>query len=270
MAEVKAKKTIASNATKAEKKPVKAVKAVAAKKAATPKVAASNAVEKEIVNDAASNVAKVKKSISLDVYGVDGKVAGKVTVPGEMFGDKVNKTLLSQAVRVYLANQRQGNASTKTRGEVDGSTRKIYRQKGTGRARHGSIRAPIFVKGGIVFGPKPRDFGLTMPSKMKRKALFSALSAKAEEKTIKVIEGFETIDAKTKNFVTVLSKLGIAQKKNSILVVTDSKAEKVKRAGRNVPGVQFAGATRLNVYEVLKSKNLLIMKEALEEMQKTF
>ena len=97
-------------------------------------------------------------TVSVDVVGIDGKVTGKISLPGEIFGEKLNKALLAQVVRVYLANQRQGTASTKTRGEVEGSTAKIYRQKGTGRARHGSKRAPIFVKGGVVFGPKPRRF----------------------------------------------------------------------------------------------------------------
>lgn len=237
--------------------------------AKTVKPAVKKAVKTDVV-EATAKVAAPKKSVSLDVYGVDGKVSGKVSVPAEMFGGTVNKTLLAQAVRVYLANQRQGNASTKTRGEVDGSSAKIYRQKGTGRARHGSKRAPIFVKGGVVFGPKPRDFSLSLPAKMKRRALFSALSAKVADKALTVVEGFEKIDAKTKKFVGVLAKLGLIDKKQNLLLVTDSKAEKVKRAGRNVEGVSFAGATLLNAYEVLRSKRLVIMKEALEEMEKTF
>jgi 50S ribosomal protein L4, bacterial/organelle len=254
MATVKSKKTTEEKVTKPVKTAAKSVKKVETVKAEV-------AVEK---------AATAKKSVSLDVYGTDGKVSGKVSVPAEMFGDKVNKTLLAQAVRVYLANQRQGNASTKTRGEVDGSTAKIYRQKGTGRARHGSKRAPIFVKGGIVFGPKPRDFGLNLPTKMKRKALFSALSAKVADKTVIVVDGFDKMEAKTKQFVGVLHKLGIPEKKKSVLLITAGKAENITRAGNNVQGIAFAGATRLNAYEVLKSKKLLIMKEALEEMQKTF
>lgn len=262
MAEVKVKKTIASNATKAEKKVTKSVKPVvkAVKKADV--VEAKAAVELPKVS--------TKKSLSLDVYGVDGKVSGKVSVPAEMFGEKVNKTLLAQAVRVYLANNRQGTVSTKTRGEVDGSTRKIYKQKGTGRARHGSVRAPIFVKGGVVFGPKPRDFSMTMPVKMKRKALFSALSAKIADKALTVVDGFEGLEPKTKNFVGVLDKLGMSGKKNNVLLVTFAKADKVRRAARNVEGVALTGANRLNIYEVLKSKNMVVMKEALEEMEKTF
>ena len=248
MAEAKTKKTI-KEVKKPVKTTVKAVKVEAEVKAAAPKAAG--------------------KTISLDVHGLDGKVSGKVSVPAEMFGDKVNKTLLAQAVRVFMANQRQGNASTKTRGEVEGSTRKIYKQKGTGKARHGSIRAPIFVKGGVVFGPRPRDFGLEMPTKMKRKALFSALSAKVAGKEVVVVDGFTTLDAKTKKFVEVIKNLGLAEKKN-VLLITDAKAENVKRAARNVEGINFTGANRLNAYEVLKSKKLVIVKEALAEMEKTF
>ena len=138
----------------------------AASKTAETKVAPA---KKKEVKAEVSIVEKVseKATVSVNVVGIDGKISGKIALPGEIFGEKVNKALLAQAVRVYLANQRQGNASTKTRGEVEGSTRKIYRQKGTGRARHGSVRAPIFVKGGIVFGPKPRDFSLDMPKKKK-------------------------------------------------------------------------------------------------------
>src|SRR5258708_225116 len=179
MATSKAKETVKKSVKKIAKPEGKPVKKEEAKKVSTP-VAVSE-VSEESVKEEVSVSKKTEKKytpVSVDVIGVDGKVSGKVSLPGEMFGEKVNKTLLAQAVRVYLANQRQGNASTKTRGEVDGSTAKIYRQKGTGRARHGSKRAPIFVKGGLVFGPKPRDFSLALPQKMKRKALFGALSAK--------------------------------------------------------------------------------------------
>ncbi|HSA84074.1 MAG TPA: 50S ribosomal protein L4 [Patescibacteria group bacterium] len=257
MAETKVKKTT-------EKKVTKTVKPAAT---TTKKVVKTDVVKAEV---AVEKSATPKKSLSLDVYGTDGKVVGKVSVSATIFGAEVNKVLIAQAVRVYLANQRQGNASTKTRGEVDGSTAKIYRQKGTGRARHGSKRAPIFVKGGIVFGPKPRDFGLNLSTKMKRKALFSALSARVADKTLTVVDGFESLEAKTKKFVAALTKLGLTDKKQSLLLVTDSKAEKVKRAGKNVAGVSFAGAMRLNTYDVLKNKRLVIMKEALEEIEKTF
>ncbi len=249
----KVTKTTEEKVTKV-KKPVKKVEVVA----------------KTVAAPVAKPAVKGQKPLSVDVYDLEGKVAGKVTLPEAIFGEKVNKTLLAQAVRVYLANQRQGNASTKTRGEVEGSTRKIYRQKGTGKARHGSIRAPIFIKGGIVFGPKPRDFSLSLPTKMKRKALFSALSAKLIDGGIIVLAGLETITPKTKQFVSVLQKLEFAEKKRSLLLVTSGKTDTVKRAAKNVQGVDFTAATRLNAYEVLRSKQLVIMKDAIDEMVKTF
>jgi large subunit ribosomal protein L4 len=169
-----------------------------------------------------------------------------------------------------LANQRQGNASTKTRGEVDGSTRKIYRQKGTGNARHGGIRAPIFVKGGIVFGPKPRDFSLNMPQKMKRKALLCALSAKAQDSQVTVLSGLEDLKPKTKEFVAMLKHLGVAKEKQKLLFVTTASLVNAKRAGQNVQGVTFTDVRQLNAYEVLRTRNLVLDKAAIEEMKKQF
>ncbi len=253
------------------------VKAEPKAKAAKPvaKVVPVKAVKKEALKaEAPIKVKPVKEStnaaVSIDVMGIDGKVSGKIALPGAIFGEKVNKVLIAQAVRVYLANQRQGNASTKTRGEVEGSTRKIYRQKGTGRARHGGIRAPIFVKGGIVFGPKPRDFSLSLPKKMKRKALFSALSSKVQDKQVTVLSGLESIELKTKAFVNVLTKMGAIDKKRKLLFVVASDSETVKRAGRNIPGVSFTSVTRLNTYEVLNTKNLVILKDTVKEMEKHF
>ena len=225
---------------------------------------------KNVTTAASKPVEKKEVKLTLDVFDLDGKVAGKVSLSEVIFGDKVNKTLLAQAVRVYLANKRQGTVSTKTRGEVDGSTRKIYRQKGTGRARHGSLRAPIFVKGGIVFGPKPRDYSLILPKKMKRKALFSALSAKVLDGEVKVLQGLDKIEPKTKHFAGVLEKLGFDGKKKKLLLVTPASLDNVKRAGRNIPGVSLLQAKQLNAYDVLKNKNLVFMKESLAEMEKYF
>ncbi len=240
-----------------------------AKKKATGKKSEKGKVT--IKAKATPKVAK-KQTVKLTVefFGIDGKVAGKVTLPDEIFGEKINKQLLAQAVRVYLANKRQGTASTKTRSEVDGSTRKIYRQKGTGRARHGSIRAPIFVHGGVVFGPKPRDFSLKLSKKMKRKALFSALSAKLIDGEIKVLSGLEKIEPKTKKFVSVMKKLGIDEKKRKLLLVTSGDSENIHRAVRNVEGVDFTAAQRLNALQVLNNKHLLFMKDAIADMEKHF
>ena len=211
-----------------------------------------------------------KSTLSIDMVDLDGKASGKLTLPVEIFGEAVNQQLLAQAVRVYRANKRQGNASTKTRGEVDGSTRKIYRQKGTGRARHGSLRAPIFVKGGIVFGPRPHDFGLEMPKKMRRKALLSALSAKFADGQIIVLSDITKLEPKTKQLVSVLANIKIAEEKRRMLFVTDTERDNVKRAASNLQGVTVSIATRLNAYDVLNTKQLVLTKDTVEAMKKAF
>ncbi len=255
---------------------IKPIKKETVKAEASVKVAATSASNAAGANVAQSTVIKkpakenTNAAVSVNVVGIDGKVTGKVSLPGEIFGEKVNKALLAQAVRVYLANQRQGNASTKTRGEVEGSTRKIFRQKGTGKARHGSIRAPIFVKGGIVFGPKPRDFSLALPQKMKRKALFSALSAKVVDSQVTVLSGLSDIKPKTKVFVEMLKDLGIVDKKRKLLFVTPTDMTPAKRAGRNIQGVNFIAVKQLNAYEVLRTKNLILARDAIDEMKEHF
>lgn len=238
--------------------------------------------EKKVVKKAAAPKAPVKKTtvktepkaktstvnLSVDVFDLTGKVSGKLSLPAEIFGEKVNKALLHQAIRVYQANKRQGNASTKTRGEVDGSSKKIYRQKGTGRARHGTLRAPIFVKGGIVHGPKPRDFSLDFPKKMRRKALFSALSSKLLDGQLTFLAGVESMEPKTKKFAGTLKSLGVTN--TNVLLVMPSELTNVKRATRNVPGVTTTVAGRLNALDVLKSRQILLSRDAVAEMKKTF
>jgi large subunit ribosomal protein L4 len=249
--------------------------AVAKKTVKKPAVKAPKAVAKtKAVKSGAKTAPKSEKTASanltVSVYGLDGKSVGKISLPAEVFGQKINKKLLAQAVRVYQANKRQGNASTKTRGEVDGSSKKIYRQKGTGRARHGTLRAPIFVKGGIVHGPKPRDFSLDFPKKMRRLALFSALSSKLADEGLRVIGGFEKIEPKTKNFVAVLNKSSLMSGKRRILVVAPDSFESLKRGLRNVEGVRSVSVQRLNALDVLKSRQILFAKEAILEMEKVF
>lgn len=207
------------------------------------------------------------KALSIQIVGVTGKASGRITLPSELFGAKVNTQLMAQAVRVYLANQRVGTASTKTRGEVEGSTRKIYKQKGTGRARHGGVRAPIFVGGGIVFGPKPRDFTLSFPKKMKRLALASALTSKLLEKNVIVVDGLENIEPKTKVMVATLQTIGAIGK---TLIVTSVHAQSVVRAGKNIEGVDILPAHTLHTYAVLNHKNLVFTKEAILVLKETF
>lgn len=205
---------------------------------------------------------KLKTTFSIPVYSLTGRTAGTLTLPKEIFGAKINKNLLAQAVRVYMTNQKNLTAFTKTRGEVKGSTAKIYRQKGTGRARHGARTAPIFVGGGITFGPKPRVVRLSLPQKMKKAALVSALSSKKTNKQILGLSGLEKASGKTKEMSKLLDKLSI---KNG-LIVTDQK--KIIRAVRNIPGIFTKAVNQLNAYEVLKHQMLLVSKEAVEGLKK--
>ena len=200
---------------------------------------------------------KETKALSAQVVGVDGKAKGRITLPVELFGAKINKQLLAQAVRVYLANQRAGGASTKTRGQVEGSTRKIYRQKGTGRARHGAIRAPIFVGGGIVFGPKPRDFRLSLPQKMRRAALASALTSKLTD--VIIVDGLGEIE-KTKGMASALSSVGATGK---TLLVTSKGGN---RAARNIAQVDVKPANMLNAYGVLSHQKLVFTKDVIKNL----
>lgn len=219
-----------------------------------------------------SKVSKVSKgqktrgiSLSIPVYSLAGRAAGTLSLPKEIFGAKVNEKLLAQAVRVYMTNQKNLTASTKTRGEVRGSTAKIYRQKGTGRARHGAIRAPIFVGGGIVFGPKPRKVRLDLPKKMKRAALLSALSSKAGNKEILGLSGIKRATGKTKEIAKLLNKISGGK---STLIVTGEKTDNVVRATRNIPGVSTLPANLINAYEILKHDFLVVTKEAVERLKK--
>lgn len=230
-------------------------------------------VRKTTVKKAVETSALAKplaKGLKADVFDLSGKVTTTISLPEHLFGAKINKSLMAQAVRVYLANQRTGTQSTKTRGEVDGSTRKIYRQKGTGRARHGGIRAPIFVGGGIAHGPKPHDFSRELPQKMRRAALSSALTVKQGNGKVKIVDGLESIEPKTKTFVTTLQKLNLDEKNKKVLVVLPRKVENMQKAIRNVEGITFVLANQLNTYEVMTAKTLLVMKSSLETLEKTF
>jgi len=234
------------------KKPV-TKKATPVKKVTKPKATTGKAV------DLPQHVGK-STGLSVSVYGVDGKVSGKILLPRELFGAKVNNALLAQSVRVYLANQREGGARAKTRGEVEGSTRKIYRQKGTGKARHGSIRAPIFVGGGVVFGPVTRDYHLKLNKSMKRAALFSALSARVSDTS--VIDGLEAIEPKTKNVAAMLSAMGKTEK---VLLVVGEYSEKLIRSARNIRYLDIINAKNLHPYALLVHKQIIFTKKSLEE-----
>lgn len=231
---------------------------------------------KQAISGSPLVVSKTKKasSLSVPVYSITGRTSGTLALPKEVFGSVVNKKLLAQALRVYMTNQKSLLASTKTRGEVEGSTAKIFRQKGTGRARHGSIRAPIFVGGGIVFGPKPRKVRLELPKAMKKSALISALSSKAADKNILGLTGLEKASGKTKEMAKLMSSVfshqssDKKQNQTSALIVTVNKMDNIIRAIKNIPSVTVLPTDGLNAYEILKHQLLLLTKEAVDSLTK--
>lgn len=205
-------------------------------------------------------------NLSVPVYSLAGRATGTLSLPKEIFGVKVNKKLLSQALRVYMTNQQMLLGSTKTRGEVEGSTAKIYRQKGTGRARHGAVRAPIFVGGGITFGPQSRKVRLELPQRMKKAALLAALSAKMSDQKIVGFSGAEKASGKTKEAHDLLGKIAGKDKKVSALIVIGDKSDNVVRAVRNIPQVTALTANLINAYEVLKHDMLILTKDAVDKL----
>ncbi|MGB9877086.1 MAG: 50S ribosomal protein L4 [bacterium] len=195
-----------------------------------------------------------------------GEVVGEMQLREEVFGVEPNHTLMHQAVLSYLANQRQGTHSTKTRGEVRGGGRKPWRQKGTGRARQGSIRAPQWVGGGTVFGPHPRDYSFYLSKKERRSALRSALSAKLADGEIKVVDELNIDEPKTKKMEAVLRSLGLEGKRT--LIVTEKINPLIILSARNIPYVAgVVEAKDLNTYDVLSVENLLMTKEAVKVIE---
>lgn len=200
----------------------------------------------------------------LSVYDTEGNKVDDLNLSDEVFGVDPNKSLLHKAVIAYQANQRAGTASTKTRGEVRGGGRKPWRQKGTGRARHGSRRSPIWRKGGIVFGPRPRDYRVFLPKNVRRKALVSALSAKVMADEMRVVEELELAEGKTREMAAILNRLGVEPR---VLIVTEDGDERVLRSVRNLEGVSVMRADSLNAYEVLKARYMVMTKAAAAKIE---
>ena len=242
-------------------------------KKSQPKVVKAKTVKSKTVvasekNEATVKVAEKKEhGLKLDVINTAGEKDGTITLPENIFGVKINPQLIAQAVRVYLVNQRRGTASTKTRGEVDGTTRKIYRQKGTGRARHGGIRAPIFVKGGIAHGPKPKNYELKMPANMKKAAFLSALSSKVKSGEIKIVTGVEALETKTKAFARAFDAWGLVKKGRNVLLVLPQDAKNIYQSARNLAGVTITTAGRLHTYEILQHKVVILMKDTVKTLE---
>ncbi|MEO0270354.1 MAG: 50S ribosomal protein L4 [candidate division WOR-3 bacterium] len=200
------------------------------------------------------------------IYDFEGKEIGERKLPESIFGLEPNIHLLWLVTKYYLSRQREGTAKTKTRGEVSGGGRKPWPQKHTGWARHGSIRSPIWRKGGIVFGPRPRDFSIRVPYKAKLKALFIALSDRAKEERLKIISGLSNIGLKTKEGEKVLSNLSLKNKK-VILLFGDNERDKFL-AFRNIEGVLLKRAIDVNAYEILNSQYVVFSENGLNEFLK--
>ena len=202
-----------------------------------------------------------------NVYDMSGKLVGEIELPEALFGVEVNKSVVHDVVKNHLANLRQGTQSALTRAEVSGGGRKPWRQKGTGRARQGSTRAPQWTHGGIVFAPKPRDYSYTLNKKARRLALKSVLSAKAAEANIVVIDTIEMAAPKTAEFAKFLAAVGATGK---ALVVTAEANENVVKSGRNIPGCEITFANLINVYDILNAKKLVLDKAALAKIEEVF
>lgn len=201
------------------------------------------------------------------VYNVDGEQVGEIELSDAVFGQPVNEAVLHEVVVMHLANRRRGTHDTKTRSEVRGGGRKPWRQKGTGRARHGSIRSPIWRGGGIVFGPHPRDYGYRVPKKVKRLALKSALAAKVGEGRILVLDALELSVPKTGEMARILNNLEAG---DGALVVTAEKDVNIEKSTRNLPGVKSLEARRLNVYDLLAHPHLILTRDAVARVEEVF
>jgi large subunit ribosomal protein L4 len=207
--------------------------------------------------------------MEIEVYKKDGTVSGeKVTLSPDIFGIDPNDHAIYQAVRVYLANQRQGTHKTKTTGEVSGSGKKPYKQKKTGRARVGSHRSPLWKGGGTIFGPVPRDYTMKITDKMKSLARKSALSYRAKESDVRIVEDFSFETPKTKDIVAILKALKLDTTKTLLLVPKNEEA--VRKSCNNLPKVQILEAANVSTYDIMNNHVILFQKSALTALEKTF
>ena len=205
--------------------------------------------------------------LKTNVYNMSGKLVGEIELPEAVFGIAPNAAVVHDVVKNHLANKRQGTQSALTRAEVSGGGRKPWRQKGTGRARQGSIRAPQWTHGGIVFAPKPRDYSYTLNKKTRRLALKSVLSAKAAEAAVVVIDSIKMDAPKTAEFAKFLAAVGADCKP---LVVTAAADTNVVKSGRNIPGCEVTFANLLNVYDIVNANKLVVDKAALQIIEEVF
>ncbi|WP_102399166.1 50S ribosomal protein L4 [Haloimpatiens massiliensis] len=203
---------------------------------------------------------------TVGLFNREGQKVGDIELAANVFGIEVNKEVMHQVVVAQLANKRQGTQSAKTRAEVSGGGIKPWRQKGTGRARQGSIRAPQWIHGGVVFAPKPRDYSKDVPKKVKRLALKSALSSKVADENILVLESLQMEAPKTKEMVKVLNAF---EAKKTLIVVAE-KDVNVYKSARNIEGVSVIPVNNLNVYDLLRYERLLVTKDAVAKIEEVY
>ena len=203
----------------------------------------------------------------VSVYNIEGKKVSDIDLKEEIFGIEPNEAIIHSVLVNYLANQRQGTQSTKTRAEVRGGGRKPWRQKGTGRARQGSIRAPQWIKGGIALGPKPRSYKYTVNKKERRLAVKSMLSAKVLEQSLVVVDKLAFDEIKTKNMVSALNNLKVTGK---TLVMLPEKNENVQKSARNIEGLKTTLVNTINVYDLLKYNNLVVTLDTVKKLEEVY
>lgn len=198
-------------------------------------------------------------------YDTTGNQVGEIDLADSVFNEKINEHVVHQVVNAQLAAMRRGTASTKTRGEVSGGGRKPWRQKGTGRARHGSIRSPLWVGGGTVFGPKPRDYTQRVPKKVKRLALRSILTDKLKNNNLIILDELDFDQPKTKQMVELLTNLNLADKK--VLIIIPEKNANIYLSARNIPGVKTLVVDALNAYDLLNNDYIIMVKDAVQKVE---
>ncbi|MEA3423424.1 MAG: 50S ribosomal protein L4 [Bacillota bacterium] len=201
------------------------------------------------------------------VYNLSGEGVDEIELNEMVFGIEPNIPVMHEVVKNYLANNRQGTQSTKTRAEVRGGGKKPFRQKGTGNARQGTIRAPHYVGGGVAFAPKPRNYSFKISKKIRKLAMRSALSSKVNDAELKIVTEFKFDEIKTKNVVSILKAIDAQGK---ALIVTDGKDDKVIKSSRNLPGVSVSFADVLNVYDVLNHEYLILSVDAVKKIEEAY
>ena len=203
----------------------------------------------------------------IDVYNIEGKKVSDIELADSVFGIEPNEKIVHSVLVNYMANQRQGTSNTKTRAEVSGGGRKTWKQKGTGRARQGSIRSPQWFKGGIALGPKPRDYSYRVNKKERRLAVRSVLSSKVLENNLVVVDSMNFDAIKTKNMVSALNNLKVEGK---TLIVLPEKNENVQKSARNIEGVKTSLVNTINVYDLLKYNKLVLTVDAVKSLEEVY